>query len=262
MSESTSDATSHHSRGDVGEIVRQPLRDRAAALDRAQRAALGLNRDRLGRLAGRARGLDQRLGDHLLAAERDDQHGADVRMAAVGGQRLVRREQVRTELAAAGQMRQRDDRRRQRFGDALGHDGRADDGGHDQHVVADADAAVRSRIIRESRVRSATRPSSRLVVGLGQPGAGHRPLDRARSPRPRLLATLCVWTCAPAAIGAVASPIGLPYLRIGSPAAIATSATLWPGGMRSATQHLPAADVERCGPRRAPRAPWRRCRDR
>ena len=47
------------------------------------------------------------LRDDLLAAERDDEHRADVGMAAVGGQRLVRHAHVGPELAAAGQVRQR-----------------------------------------------------------------------------------------------------------------------------------------------------------
>src|SRR5436309_3745256 len=59
-------------------------------------------------------------------------------------------------------------------------------------------------------------------------------LSRApRSPRPRVLATLCTCTCAPAATSIVAVPIALPYLTIGSPHRIALSATLCPRGIGS-----------------------------
>src|SRR5262249_55358287 len=36
------------------------------------------------------------------------------------------------------------------------------------------------------------------------------------------------WTCAPAAMSALARPITSSYLRIGAPAAIGTTASLWP----------------------------------
>ena len=61
-------------------------------------------------MPARLRRRRQLLRHHLLAAERDDEHGADVGMLAVRGQRLVRHLHVGAELAAAGQMRQRDDR--------------------------------------------------------------------------------------------------------------------------------------------------------
>ena len=54
----------------------------------------------------------ERLRHHLLAAERDDQHRADVRMPAVGRQRVVGHAHVGAELAAAGQVRQRRAERR------------------------------------------------------------------------------------------------------------------------------------------------------
>ena len=62
----------------------------------------------------RARRVREVLRDHLLAAERDDQHGADVRMPAIGGERLVRQAAIGSELTAAGEMRQRRADRRDR----------------------------------------------------------------------------------------------------------------------------------------------------
>ena len=70
------------------------------------RAALGLNRHDLDRLAGAPRGLGEALRHDLLAAERDDEHGADVGMPAVGRERVVRDAHVGPELPAAGEVRQ------------------------------------------------------------------------------------------------------------------------------------------------------------
>ena len=50
-----------------------------------------------------------------------------------------------------------------------------------------------------------------------------------------MLATLWVCTCAPAAMGARARPIELPYFTTGAPAAIPTRATLCPAGIGSRT---------------------------
>ena len=78
-----------------------------------------------------------------------------------------------------------------------------------------------------------------------------RPL-RPRSPRPRVLDTLCVCTCAPAGMSCDATPIGLPYFTTASPAANrrgapscarAESASRTDDG-RGAGQHL-ASGLER-----------------
>jgi hypothetical protein len=123
-------------------VLRQLFRDLPSTADRPERAAFGLNRNRLGRLAGVARGLDQRLGDHLLAPERDDEHGRDIGMAAIGRQRLVRRVHVGPQLPAARQVRQGDHRRGQRFGDPLADHRRTDHRRHHEHVIAHAHATV------------------------------------------------------------------------------------------------------------------------
>src|SRR5471030_2011464 len=97
-------------------------------------------------------------------------------------------------------------------------------------MIPHADAAVRAAVALElchgfprSPGGSAIRASS---------GAAS---DRGRSPRPRVLATLWVWTCAPGGIAAVATPIGLPYLTTFSPAGIRRIETLWPRGIVSRT---------------------------
>ena len=99
--------------------------------------------------------------------------------------------QVGPELAAAGEVRQRRADRRDRRGDPLGDDRRADDRRHDQHVIAHADAAVGPAVARGT-------PALRAVIVAARDGAA----ARGRSPRPRALATLCVCTCAPAAMSA------------------------------------------------------------
>ncbi len=63
------------------------------------------------------------LGDDLLAAERDDQDGADVGMLAIGGERVVGHPQVRTELSASGGVRKGRSDRSDRRGHALGDHG-------------------------------------------------------------------------------------------------------------------------------------------
>ena len=72
------------------------------------------------------------------------------------------------------------------------------------------------------RARSCGRSRIPLVGRrLGEPRLVDRRLARAtRSPRPRALSTLCVWTCAPGGISAVATPIGLPYLTTLAPSGI------------------------------------------
>ena len=106
------------------------------------------------RLAGPARRLRELLRDDLLAAKRDDEHRADVRMPAVRGERFVGDAHVRAELAAAGEVRQRGRHRRGGRGDALGDDRRADHRRHDEHVIARADASVRPPIAEEAGGRS------------------------------------------------------------------------------------------------------------
>ena len=151
-------------------------------------------------------------------------------MPAIRRERVVRHPHVRPELPASGEVRQRHRHRRRRCGDALGDDRRADHRRHDEDVIARADAAVRAAVAEEAgsradRCRTSTdRPafsrSPRSSGGSAEPRQPAGGTPAARSPRPRLLATLCVWTCAPAAMSAVARPIGLPYLITGSPAAI------------------------------------------
>ena len=59
------------------------------------------------RLAGRRADSASICADDLLAAERHDEDRADIGMLAIRRQRLVRELHVGTELAAAGQVRQR-----------------------------------------------------------------------------------------------------------------------------------------------------------
>ena len=77
--------------------------------------------------------------------------GADVGMAAVGGEGVVGHAHVGPELPASRQVRHRGADRLNRGRDALGDDRRADDRRHDQHVVPRADAAVRPAIPQETR---------------------------------------------------------------------------------------------------------------
>ena len=151
---------------DAAHFLRQAAGDLDPARGRAHGAALALDRDDLRRLARLPRRVGEILRHDLLAAERDHDHRADVRMTAVRGERVVRHVQIRPELAAAGQVRQRRADRRDRRRDPFGDDRRADDRRHDQHVVAHADAAVGTEVAEKRRPRS------------------HR-ASTARSPRPR-----------------------------------------------------------------------------
>ncbi len=72
------------------ERCHEPGGDFDGARGRADGSPFALNRDDLRRLPGAPRGIGEVLRDDLLAAERDDEHGADVGMCAVGGQRVVR----------------------------------------------------------------------------------------------------------------------------------------------------------------------------
>ena len=68
---------------------------------RPQRPSFTLDGDNLGRLPRRSRGFREVLRHHLLAAERNDEHGAHVRMLTVGRERLVRDGQIGTQLASS-----------------------------------------------------------------------------------------------------------------------------------------------------------------
>src|SRR5439155_17726910 len=130
-------------------------------------------------------------------------------------------------------------------GDSFSDDRRADDGRHDEDVIARADAPVRTRIPEKGRLRrhassgSASRAASLLVrsakasrsfisvereasaISVEREASAERSacgFETARSPRPLALATLCVCTCAPAAMCDDAVPIALPYLTTLSPA--------------------------------------------
>ena len=94
-------------------------------------------------------------------------HRADVRVAAVRGQRVVRHVQVRPELAAAGQMRQRRADRRDRRRDPFGDDRRADDRRHDQHVVAHADAAVGTEVAEKRGPRRHRASTAQIAAAAG-----------------------------------------------------------------------------------------------
>src|SRR5262249_34688146 len=141
---------------------------------------------------------------------------------------------------------QRDDRVGKRGRDALAHDSRADHRRDHEHVIAHARRAIGSRVTVEPRTAvhrgrlpfaeraprdgSGSAPSSGGSASRGAPSPA-RALAVDRSPRPRSLATLCAWTCSPAAMSAVARPMGLPYFTTALPAAIGTRATLWPRGI-------------------------------
>ena len=68
-----------------------------------------------------SRRIGQGLRDDLLAAERDDDHGADVGMTTVHSERVVGDAHVRPELPAPGQVRKRRANRLGRGHNALGH---------------------------------------------------------------------------------------------------------------------------------------------
>ena len=142
-------------------------RDLDAARGRAHGAALALNRDDVRGLARLTRGVGEILGDELLAAQRDHDDGADVRMAAVRGQRVVGDLEIRPELAAAGEVGQRRADRRDRGGNPFGDDRGADDGRHDQHVIAHADPAVGPEIPEERRVLTSSRLRREIAASAG-----------------------------------------------------------------------------------------------
>src|SRR6266516_4482523 len=94
------------------------------------------------------------LRHDLLAAERDDDYGADIGMAAVRRQRFVSDRQIGAELTAAGQVRQRRPDRRNRPSDPFGNDRGADDRWYDEHVIAYADATVGTAIAEKLALRA------------------------------------------------------------------------------------------------------------
>jgi hypothetical protein len=124
---------------------------RNACLGGANRAAFGLNGDDRGRLVVTPGLVEQPLRDHLFAPERDDQHCPDVRVTAVRRQGVVRNMHVGTQLSAAGQMGKCGSDAVNGRGNSFGHDCGADYGRHNQHMVADANATVRTPIPEEGR---------------------------------------------------------------------------------------------------------------
>src|SRR3954471_6530329 len=63
---------------------------------------------------------------------------------------------------------------------------------------------------------------------------------------------LWVWTCSPAAIGAVATPMTWPYFRIGAPAARSRTATLCPRGTPGRSRRATATSSPGCSSRVSP----------
>src|SRR5262249_35005462 len=131
--------------------------------------------------------------------------------------------------------------RRDRGGDPFGDDRCADHRRDDEQVIADADPPVGAAIALERALArahgllrssggSAIRPSS------SDGSCGSR---LSRSPPPRALAPLCVCTCAPSGMSAVAVPIELPYLITDPPDGMCAMATLWPRGIGSRTAIAP-----------------------
>src|SRR5688500_16185011 len=105
-------------------------------------------------------------------------------------------------------------------------------------MIAHADAPVRAAVALERDPTVATSRTHGFPLSSG--GSAIRPsvpieLGRTRSPRPRALETLWVWTCAPTGMSAVATPIGLPYFMTALPDAIGRTATLCPRGIGSRT---------------------------
>ena len=122
------------------------------------------------------RGIRQRLRDHLFAPERHDKDRSDVRVTAVGRERIVGHPHVGPELTAACQVRQRGAERRHSRGNPLRHDRRADDGRDDEHVIPGPHAAVGSAISEESgpgrhRSRAASGSAGRRVGRIEIPAA-------------------------------------------------------------------------------------------
>ena len=117
-------------------------------------------------------------------------------------------------------------------GDAFGHDRRADDGGHDEDVIAHADAAVGTPEAVEARSAGHDRFSGASA--------------RRRDPRGRARWRRCACARArPARYRRVAVPIGLPYLITGSPARDRVNAILWPPAIALAHDDRPPVDVDR-----------------
>ena len=164
----------------AAEIGSKLARDLDASRGCPHGAALSLNRDDLRRLSRLPRRVGEILRDDLLAAERHHNHRTDVRMPGIRGERLVSDGQVWPQLTAARKVGQCGADRRDRRCDPLGDDGRTNDGGHDEHLIADAKLAAWSRVALE--------------------GLRQRAFSAARSPRPRSLTTLCVCTCVPLAM--------------------------------------------------------------
>ena len=260
-----------------GEPLGKRARDGRAPRGRADRAAFALDGDDLGRLAVPSRRIGEHLGDDLLAAERDDEDRADVRVAAVGRERVVRDAHVGPELAAAGQVRQR----RRRLGAAAAAMRSATTGGADHRRAPRARGCAcrpgrpgagsrgsrarrsygrRRRASRMSRHRLSARGASSAVqpVGARLPaGAG---IEIAAAAAAGDVVHVDVRACSdvgatPARWGCRTSP---PAARRGFDA----SAILWPCGIALAHgdgRRSPA----RVGARpRAVRAPSRRCRAR
>src|SRR3954470_24116355 len=63
---------------------------------------------------------------------------------------------------------------------------------------------------------------------------------------------LWVWTCSPAAIGAVATPMTWPYFRIGAPSARSRTATLCPRGTPGRSRNATATSSSGCSSRVSP----------
>ena len=143
------------------------------------------------------------------------------------------------ELAAAGGVRQRGADRRDRRGDALRDDRRADHRRHDEQVIAHADAAVGPPVARETPVAARRRSRHavpRIVGRLGEPRLVDRGLRVAADRRGRACSRRCA--CGrgrPAGMSAVATPMGLPYFTTARPRQSARIATLWPRGIGSRT---------------------------
>ncbi len=133
-----------------GKRVAERLRDGRPPRRGPDGAPFRLDGDDVDRLAVLARGVGEGLGDDLLASEREDHDGADVRMTAVRRQRLVSEMHVRPELAAAGEVRQRGAVRRRGRRHPLRDERGADDRGDHEHVVARADPAIRAPVAVET----------------------------------------------------------------------------------------------------------------
>jgi hypothetical protein len=132
------------------------------ACDRGPGAAGLLDDQEVHRPAARLDRLDQALAVELLAAQRDQEHRADVR---VGGERVHHVLGVAVRVAAA-EADQVDALVLERHGDGAGHVVRALDQIGDQHDVPDALAAVGARIGHDGGVAHASpsKKSSALTM--------------------------------------------------------------------------------------------------